>query len=178
MKLPDPVPLRWPRASRLVPARYRAADCFERIQDPGSGSADLLARLSGLTAAAGLGDLDLLDPALVLFGPGAGWINASFIAPRPGRFSTFRRGAFYLAGDLDTSLAEVRHPLTRTYRAEGLATPLDLDYRALTAHLEGRFPDIRAKLQARAPWTGFAGWPLGTGCADGGPPVCVTASRD
>ena len=31
---------------------------------------------------------------------------------------------------------------------------------------------------APALWTDFAGWPSATGCADGGPPACVTVSRD
>ncbi|BDU73015.1 RES family NAD+ phosphorylase [Mesoterricola silvestris] len=154
MKRPEPVPICWPRAMRLVPARYRAEECFEAVRDPENpDSGALLARLSTLTAAAGQGDLDALDPSRVLFGPGAGWINASFITPRPGRFSTSRRGAFYLAGDLETSLAEVRHHLQLNYRREGITQPLDLDYRALTAHLEGRFPDIRSRLSARAPWS-------------------------
>ena len=184
MKLPDPEPIRWPRASRLVPARYRAEECFERIQDPEEpAGAALLARLSALTGAAGAGDLDTLDPRHVLFGNGAGWINASFITPRPGRFSTFRRGAFYLAGNLDTSLAEVRHHLQRDYRREGITETLDLDYRALTAHLEGAFPDIRSRLGARAPWSAIyapdswaAAQAFGDRLRDGGAAGLVYAS--
>lgn len=168
VKAPPPVPIHWPRASRLVPARYRAAECFERIQD-GLGTPGDLIRLAGLTAAAGPGDLDTLDPAKVLFGSGAGWLNPSFLTPRPGRFSTFRRGAFYLAGELGTSLAEVHHHLQRRYREEAIAGPLDLSYRALTAHLEGAFPDLRPKLKARAPWSAIynpEAWSAGQAFAD------------
>ena len=184
MKLPDAVPIRWPRASRLVPARYRAAECFERIEEPEGGTLPgILERLSSLTAAAGASDLDTLDPAHILFGAGAGWINASFIAPRPGRFSTSRRGAFYLAEDVATSLAEVRHHLQASYRREGVREPVDLEYRALQAHLEGAFPDIRARLQARAPWSAIyapdawaAGQAFGDRLRDAGAPALVYAS--
>lgn len=145
--------LRWPRASRLLPARYRAAECFEQIQDvDGSTPIDVLERLGALTAAAGASDLDTLDPVHILFGAGAGWINASFITPRPGRFSNSRRGAFYLADDLETCLAEVRFHLQRNYRREGIVASLDLDYRALAVHLQGTFTDIRPRFGARGAW--------------------------
>ena len=184
MKLPEAVPILWPRASRLLPARYRAAECFERIQEPDDATAPgLLERLSALTAAAGASDLEILDPAQVLFGPGAGWINGSFITPRPGRFSTSRRGAFYLAEDVATSLAEIRHHLETTYRREGVREPVDLEYRALQAHLEGALPDIRPKLRNRAPWSAiFApeSWTAGQAFADrlrdAGAPGVVYAS--
>jgi hypothetical protein len=182
VKLPT-ASIRWPRASRLVPARYRVEECFERIQDPAGGApAELLARLSGLTAAA-TGDLDTLDPAHILFGAGAGWINGAFITPRPGRFSTFRRGAFSLAGDLETSLAEVRHHLQENFRREGVTEALRLDYRALVAHVEGVFPDIRAKLKVRAPWSAIyapdawaAAQALGDRLREAGHPGVIYAS--
>ena len=149
--VPEAVPISWPRASRLVPARFRAAECFEQIQDGDAPLAvEQLVWLCDLTVAGGL---EVMDPAKVLFGAGAGWINASLLSPRPGRFSTLRRGAFYLAGDLETSLAEVRHAIHRTYRYEGVEDALDLDYRALMAHLEGSFPDVRDKPKGRAPWS-------------------------
>lgn len=144
--------LRWPRASRVLPARYQAADCFERIQDPEGGSpAEVLARLASLSAIAG--PADLLDPGQVLFGPGAGWINAAFICPRPGRFSSRRQGAFYLAEQLDTALAEVRHHLQRDYRREAIREPLELEYRALAVQVEGDLHDIRGQRPDRRPWS-------------------------
>ena len=148
-RLPE-ADVEWPHASRLVPARYRPSDCFERIAlDP--GTQDLQARLADVTAA-GQQDLASMDPSRILFGPGAGWINASFLAPRPGRFSTARQGAFYASEHLETSLAEVRHHLEASYRREGVREAQDLEYRALRVHLQGRLHDLRAKVRTRAPW--------------------------
>jgi hypothetical protein len=158
LKLPAParIPvadLSWPHASRIVPARFRAADCFERILDPGEASlGDTLARLSELTATSGAGDLRLMDPSQVHFGAGAGWINASFAVPRAARFSTTRHGAFYVAEELETCVAEVRHHLERDYRHEGITEAMDLDFRALAIQVRGPLQDLRGKPRARAPW--------------------------
>ena len=141
----------WAQAARLVPSRYRPSDCFERIaEDP--ETQDLQIRLAEFTAS-GMGDLAAQDPSRILFGPGAGWINACYLVPRPGRFSTARQGAFCAARELETSLAEVRYHLELSYRAEGIREPQDLEYRALRVHLEGTFHDLRAKARTRAPWS-------------------------
>ena len=146
--------LEWPRACRLLPARFQALDCFETVLDPQERAAgDILSRLSELTAASGAGDLRLLDPGTVLFGPGAGWINPAFSLPRPARFSSRRQGAFYVAEAIDTCIEEVRHHLQLDLRRERIATPMDLDYRALAVQVQGTFHDIRAKARARAPWS-------------------------
>lgn len=154
--LPGRVPetaVAWPHAARLVPARYRPADCFERLdQDP--GVQELQAVLADFTAS-GVGDLAAMDPSRVLFGPGAGWINAPFLAPRPGRFSTTRQGAFYAARELETSVAEVKYHLELSYRSEGIQEAQELEYRALRVHLDGTFHDIRGKARAKAPWAGI-----------------------
>ena len=158
LRLPSParVPLAridWSHACRLVPARFQAADCFERILDPGEQSlGDTLSRLAELTSAAG-GDLRLMDPSQVLFGAGAGWINAAFAVPRPARFSSARHGAFYVSGEIETCIAEVRFHLERDYRREGITQSMDLDYRVLALHVEGEFHDIRGKSRTRAPWS-------------------------
>jgi len=154
---PDRVPqalVEWPRASRLLPARFQAVDCFERVLDPHEpGDGDILTHLSDLTAAAGVGDLSLMDPAQVLFGTGAGWINPSFTAPRAARFSTSSRGAFYLAEDIETCVEEVRHHLAIAYQREGVKDVLEVDYRALVLHLRGNLHDIRTRPMTRAPWS-------------------------
>ena len=113
----------WAQAARLVPSRYRP------------------------------GDLAAQDPSRILFGPGAGWINACYLVPRPGRFSTARQGAFYAARELATSLAEVRYHLELSYRTEGIQEAQDLEYRALRVHLAGTFHDLRSKARTRAPWS-------------------------
>jgi len=155
LRLPDPdkVPLSmvdWAHAGRLVPARYRAAECFERIADH-VGMRDLQAQLADFTGA-GAEDFGTMDPAKLLFGPGAGWISACFVAPRPGRFSTAREGAFYVARDLGTSIAEVKYHLEADYRREGLLEPMDLEFRALRVTLKGAYHDIRTRSRTRAPW--------------------------
>lgn len=155
MKAPDPrrVPVRdidWPAAARLIPARYEAAACFERLTSADAILA-MLADLADLTAGP-YADFTAMDPARVLFGPGAGWINASFILPRPGRFSTSLHGAFYGAGDLETAIAEVRHHLGIDYRREGIAEAQDLEYRALKVRVLGPLHDLRGVRRERAPW--------------------------
>jgi hypothetical protein len=141
----------WAQAARLVPSRYRPSDCFERIaEDP--ETQDLQIRLADFTAS-GMGDLAAQDPSRILFGPGAGWINACYLVPRPGRFSTARQGAFYAARELATSLAEVRYHLELSYRTEGIQEAQDLEYRALRVHLAGTFHDLRSKARTRAPWS-------------------------
>lgn len=155
MKVPDPgrVPVRdidWPAAARLISARYHAAACFERLESS-DGALALLAGLADLTAGPH-GDLASMDPARILFGPGAGWINASFAPPRPGRFSTARLGAFYGAGDLETAIAEVRHHLAAAYRREGIVEAQDLEYRALRVRVLGSLHDLRGVRRDRAPW--------------------------
>ena len=159
VRLPSPaqVPVHrvdWDHASRLVPARFKAADCFERILAPEEGAlAGELLRLAELTAVAGGGDLRLMDPSQVLFGPGAGWINASFTVPRAARFSTPRQGAFYVADQIETSLAEVRHHLEQDYRREGITQAMDLDYRALAVRVQGDLHDLRGQARTRPPWS-------------------------
>jgi hypothetical protein len=157
LPVPDRVPLvalAWPHASRLLPARYQAVDCFESIVDPGRHSqGEMLARLADLTATSGAGDLKLLDPSKVLFGAGAGWITPSFTLPRAARFSTPRCGAFYVAEEIATSVEEVRHHIQQDYRRERISGPMDLDYRALTVHVQGTFHDIRSKARNRPPWS-------------------------
>jgi hypothetical protein len=141
----------WAQAARLVPSRYRPSDCFERIaEDP--ETQDLQIRLADFSAS-GMGDLAAQDPSRILFGPGAGWINACYLVPRPGRFSTARQGAFYAARELATSLAEVRYHLELSYRTEGIQEAQDLEYRALRVHLAGTFHDLRSKARTRAPWS-------------------------
>lgn len=156
---PDPgeVPrahLLWRRACRLMPARFQAADCFEQVPDlaEDAGAVADLIRLASLSSIAGPGAAALLDPAQVLFGPGAGWINASFLRPRPGRFSTARQGAFYAADGIETAMAEVRHHLQARLVLEGVGRPLDLDYRALLVRMEGDFHDLRGLPWDREPW--------------------------
>jgi len=143
----------WPAAARLVPARYRAPDCFERIAQDEETQA-LQAFLADYSAA-GVGDLASMDPSRILFGQGAGWINAAFLVPRPGRFSTSSHGAFYVARELATSVAEVKFHLEASYREEGIEEAQDLEYRALRVHLEGSFHDLRTKARAKAPWSAF-----------------------
>jgi hypothetical protein len=155
MKLPPPEkvpagPVDWAQACRLVPARYRPEECFERIADTPE-TAELLVRLADLTGA-GAGDFAAMDPGKVLFGAGAGWINAAFITPRPGRFSTDRQGAFYAAREIETSVAEVKFHLEQDYRKEGVIEPMDLEYRALSVHLRGTLHDLRGCSRTRAPW--------------------------
>jgi len=143
-------PVEWDPACRLVPARYRPAECFERIAD-GPGMEALQVLLADLTGP-GAADFASMEPSRVLFGPGAGWINAAFIHPRPGRFSSHRQGAFYLAREIETSVAEVKFHLERDYRREAIVESMDLEYRALSVHLRGTFHDLRGCNRSRAPW--------------------------
>jgi hypothetical protein len=143
----------WRRGGRLLPACYQAADFFEQI--PGMAEKtiqDALLRLASLSSVVGPSSIDLLDPAKILFGPGAGWINFAFLRPRPGRFSTTRWGAFYLADGLETAIAEVRHHLQARLAREGIGAPLDLDYRALRVQVQGEFHDLRTRPAGREPW--------------------------
>ena len=143
----------WRCGGRLLPACYQAADLFEQV--PGleeNTIQDALLRLASLSSVVGPSSVALLDPARILFGPGAGWINFSFLRPRPGRFSTSRWGAFYLADGLETAVAEVRHHLRARLVREGIGTIMDLDYRALRVQVQGEFHDLGTRPAAREPW--------------------------
>ena len=145
--------IQWRRGGRLLPACYQAEDFFEQIPAMAEPTLqEALLRLASLSSIVGPSSIALLDPARILFGPCAGWINFSFLRPRQGRFSTTRRGAFYLADGLETAIAEERHHLQARLAREGIGASLDLDYRALRVQVQGEFHDLRTRPVDKETW--------------------------
>lgn len=97
-------------------------------------------RLQAMTAG-----LEELHPKELVFGvPNHTFINAAFCYPRPGgnRFNSERRGAWYSAFDVETSLAEVKFHLTRALAETDLYENCT-DYAELFADFIGLFHDLR-----------------------------------
>ena len=142
MKAPPRTDLAW-QAWRIISTRFPAVDLFESLAPPEDWEA--LAALEALTnprVAAAVGDLRKVAPADRVGGPGASFLMAPFVHPRPGRFSDATAGALYAAERVETALAETRHH-QEAFCREGALGPLDLDLRVLTLRARGTYADLR-----------------------------------
>ena len=142
MKAPRVTDLAW-QAWRIISTRFPAVDLFESLAPPEDWEA--LAALEALTnprVLAAVGDLTRVPPSERVGGPGASYLMAPFVHPRPGRFSDADHGALYAADRLETAIAETRHHQEAFCRDGGLG-PLDLDLRVLGLRVRGAFRDLR-----------------------------------
>ncbi len=149
MTFPPEVDLSW-QAWRIISTRFPAVDLFESLAPPEDWEA--LAALEALTnprVAPAVGDLTKVPLRDRVGGPGASYLMAPFVHPRPGRFSDDRAGALYAAERLETAVAETRHHQEAFCRQGGLE-PLDLDLRVLSLRVRGTYRDLRGQ-----PWPGL-----------------------
>lgn len=143
-----PIPLReisWHPSFRIIPTRFPPIAVFERVAPPEDW--DALIELESLTndrIRDQIGEISLVPAAERVFGPGAGYIMATFthLSPTGGRFTDGTYGAYYAAGDLDTAIAETIYHRERFLRATD-ESPLQLDMQVLEAKLRGRLHDLR-----------------------------------
>lgn len=132
-------------AHRLIPAKYAAEESvLEELALPEHTLADL----SELDAAtnerkiAERGGNEAIGPAELLYGvPEAHIVNAAFAHPGPagGRFNSPRRGAWYAAIVLETSVREVAYHKARFLRDARIAERLTFEYQDFIADFAGRY---------------------------------------
>ena len=131
---------------RLIPTGRLKAPVLAPLA-AGARALDDLAALEGVTNArlqAASTGLPGLDPRELAFGrANDSFINAAFTHVRPGgnRFNDERRGAWYCAFDVQTSLGEVAFHLTRELDAIGRYQN-QTDYAEMIADFVGPFHDL------------------------------------
>lgn len=131
---------------RLIPTGRLKAPVLAPLA-AGAQALDDLAALEGVTNArlqASCGSRPGLDPRELAFGrANDSFVNAAFTHVRPGgnRFNDERRGAWYCAFDVETSLGEVAFHLTRELDAIGCYHN-QTDYAELVADFVGPFHDL------------------------------------
>ncbi|HEX4810387.1 MAG TPA: RES family NAD+ phosphorylase [Bryobacteraceae bacterium] len=129
---------------RLIPQKYTEGSVLETLLVP----AEVLADLSEIDAAtnertvAERGGSTAIGPTELLFGvPYAQIVNAAFCHPGPhgGRFSGFRRGAWYAGIEVETSIAEVAFHKRRFLKESRIQDRLTFDYVDFLADFNGQF---------------------------------------
>ena len=139
-----------PGTHRLIPAKYGAESVLESLALP----PEVLSDLSELDAAtnerkiAENGGNSAIGPGELLLGvPEAHIVNAAFTHPSPfgGRFHGTKRGAWYAAFEIETSIAEVAFH-KRRFLAEGrIAGKHAFDYLEFLADFSGAFHRLDAR---------------------------------
>lgn len=142
----------WDPSYRLVAWRFAPTGVFDRVDDGVDLERALaIESMTNDRLQDEIGEIQLVDPAERLFGPGATLIMAAFTHRNPlgSRFSSGDYGVYYCADSSEGALAEVRYHqgifLQRTQEA-----PVDVDMRMITATLDARLHDLR-ELRSRAP---------------------------
>ena len=97
----------WEPAVRLLSDEYPPIDAIESARTPEDLAEVLeLLQITGTVSAGTRAAFDALPEAQRRSGPGAWAILAPFLYPSTGRFSSVRRGAFYVARTAATATAE------------------------------------------------------------------------
>lgn len=147
MKAPGDADLAW-QAWRIISTRFPAVDLFESLAPPEAW--ETLAALEALTnprVLSAVGDLTRIPASERVGGPGASYLMAPFVHPRPGRFSDHEHGALYAADRLETAIAETRYH-QEVFCRDGALGPLDLDLRVLGLRVRGAYRDLRGLRRA------------------------------
>ena len=144
------VPVRWPRAWRIIASRYPPIDIFERLTgDPGVWDALIaLEQLTNPRVRDAVGEIALVAPEDRVEGPGASYVMAAFthLNPRGSRFSDGTWGVYYAASELATAIAETIHHFERFARDSGDPARTE-DMRVLLGAVDREFEDV-----ASLPW--------------------------
>jgi RES domain-containing protein len=139
------VPVRWPRAWRIIASRHPPIDIFERLTgDPAVWDALIaLEQLTNPRVRDAVGDIALVAPEDRVEGPGASYLMAAFthLNPRGSRFSDGTWGVYYAASELETAIAETIHHFEQFARdsADPVRTE---DMRVLLGTVEAAFEDV------------------------------------
>lgn len=166
----------WPRATRIVAARYPPVDLFERVSsDPGVWEALIAAeQLVNPRVRDDVGEIRLVPPGERVSGPGASYVMAAFTHRNPigSRFSDGRYGVYYAARTLRTAVRETAFHFGR-FAADSGDPPRYEDMRVLVGKIDRRFVDVAAlpaAEQARilAPDSYAAGQAFGAALHDAG----------
>lgn len=146
----------WDDTHRLIPATYaEATPPYLRDLADSDADAEVLRELAASTNARVLAQRDrgtlAIDAAELVFGVDfAHVVNGAFCHPGQGaRFSDARRGAWYCATEVDTSLAEVVHH-RRVHLAETDHWHDVVEYQDYTCSVGGRpFAHLRGRRDRR-----------------------------
>lgn len=146
MREPPVTRVRWTRTCRLIPTRYPSVGLFDRVASPDDLEAVLeLDAWTNDRISTELGLLHTIPREEWVTGrPMASVVMGAFCHPPPGggRFSDGRRGAWYAARTLATSLAEtVAHRTEEIAEVGHVETRMQL--RLYQADFSASFHDIR-----------------------------------
>jgi hypothetical protein len=137
----------WPRATRIVAARYPPIDLFERVSsDPAVWEALIAAeQLVNPRLRDAIGEIRLVPPDQRVSGPGASYVMAAFTHcnPQGSRFSDGRYGVYYAARTLRTAVRETAFHFGR-FAADSHDPPRYEDMRVLVGGIDRRFVDVAA----------------------------------
>jgi RES domain-containing protein len=137
----------WPRATRIVAARYPPIDLFERVSsDPSVWEALIAAeQLVNPRVRDDIGEIRLVPPGDRVSGPGASYVMAAFTHrnPQGSRFSDGRYGVYYAARTLRTAVRETAFHFGR-FAADSRDPPRYEDMRVLVGRIDRRFVDVDA----------------------------------
>jgi len=135
----------WPQAWRIIASRYPPIDAFERfLDDPAAHDALIqLEMLVNPRLRNEIGQIALVPVEHRVFGPGAGYVMASFthINPKGSRFSDGFFGIYYTASDLRTALAETIYHF-EAYASDSADPPRSEDMRVLAGAINYEFDDV------------------------------------
>ena len=143
--LPPLFDLQWAECYRLVPSRFPPVSLFERVASADEFDAVFAVEmLTNPRLRQEAGEIDIVDPAERVFGPGSTPVMASFChLNRDGsRFSDGSWGVYYAAARLATAAAEVSFHRERFFAATR-QEPIDIDMRVYVAAVHKALHDVR-----------------------------------
>lgn len=149
MTAPEPALSRvaWPRAYRIIRARFPPIDLFEDIADPADWEA--LASAEAKTnprVMERVGNLDLVPVHRRVGGPGATLVMAPFVhvsPDRPSRFSDGSYGVLYAGERFDVAIAETVYHHERFMAATNEPAGWTSGFRELITSVDADLHDIR-----------------------------------
>jgi hypothetical protein len=139
------VPTHWRPCHRLIASRYPTVGLYDTIADP--ADLDAVFAIEALTNPRirdEIGQLQLVPPEERVSGAGSTVIMAAFthLNPEGSRFSDGSYGVYYAAHAIETAIAEVSHHRAR-FLSRTREPAMDVDMRAISAHLEAELHDLR-----------------------------------
>jgi hypothetical protein len=146
-------PTHWRPCHRLIASRYPTVGLYDTIADP--ADLDAVFAIEALTNPRirdEIGQLQLVPPEERVSGAGSTVIMAAFthLNPEGSRFSDGSYGVYYAAHAIETAIAEVSHHRAR-FLSRTREPAMDVDLRAISAHLEAELHDLRSLGKRGAP---------------------------